>query len=627
MEEMQKSKVPSTMLRTSKSPRQRAGRQKSKVPSEPEAKFKMQSSKLEFQIKEFLKSALVIVVGVFLLILLSSSSAWILAEGDCNLHCLGEKIAKLEEQLRLSREATTPLEAEVKRLDREIASIERQLRAAAARIDELEQSIVEREEDLSFQYGLLSVRIRSYYKRTKHFSPLLVFLSSANAADVARSISYQAAATSEDKRVIVSVTSDLISLEEDQASVEEDRRQLAGLQAQLDSQAEFFRGEIAGAKEYQAELSSEIAELSAKQQAILQGRSGTFTSSVGEVPISSIPCSGPPGSPEFCSPGGGYFGGFSFGAWTHRKGMSQYGARGRAEAGQSTSDILSAYYGKTPAGKDTGGDIAVDGYGSMNFEDKYLMGIAEMPSSWHSEALKAQAIAARTYAYRYKNEGRSICTTESCQVFSKSKSDNPPGEWRQAVEDTRGQVLEDVITYYSSTAGGYLTYPRGIWDTTDGQGGEGFASRAWESKAGSPWFYSSWYTQTYRSGSATCGRSHPWLSQEEMADILNAWLVLSQGGDDRVMPITINECPIGGVGGNPYSMAELRDRANSLGGAFTSVSGVSVVYSNAGETASVSFSTNKVPVTITGSEFKKAFNLRAPGYIAIYSPLFSIEKT
>jgi peptidoglycan hydrolase-like amidase len=307
--------------------------------------------------------------------------------------------------------------------------------------------------------------------------------------------------------------------------------------------------------------------------------------------------------------------------------MSQYGARGRAEAGQSANDILSAYYGKTPVGKDTGGDIAVDGYGSMNFEDKYLMGIAEMPSSWNSEALKAQAIAARTYAYRYKTEGRSICATESCQVFSKSKSDNPPAEWESAVRDTRGQVVEDVVTYYSSTAGSYLTYPRGFWDTTDGNGGEGFASRAWESKAGSPWFYSSWYTQTYRSGSSTCGRDKPWLSSEKMADILNAWLVLSKGGDDRIMPVTINECSIGGVSGNPYSLGELRDKANSVGGAFTSVTSASVVYANSGETASVTFGTNKGSVTISGSEFKKAFNLRAPGYIAILSSLFNIEKT
>ena len=114
---------------------------------------------------------------------------------------------------------------------------------------------------------------------------------------------------------------------------------------------------------------------------------------------------------------GGYFAVFSFGAHTHRKGMSQYGARGRAQDGQSYRQILSKYYGKDPVGKDTGGDINVTGQGSMNFEDRYLMGIAEMPSTWNMEALKAQAVAARTYAYRYKTQGLSICTNEACQVF------------------------------------------------------------------------------------------------------------------------------------------------------------------------------------------------------------------
>ena len=255
------------------------------------------------------------------------------------------------------------------------------------------------------------------------------------------------------------------------------------------------------------------------------------------------------------------------------------------------------------------------------------MGIAEMPSSWPMEALKAQAIAARSYAYRYKVEGRSICTTQSCQVFSQSKADNPPGQWRQAVESTRGQVIEGVVTFYSSTAGGYLTTSG--WDTTDGQGGPGFATRAWESQAGSPWFYSSWYTQSYSSGSAKCDRPHPWLSSEEMADILNAWLVRQKGGSaevERILPVTINQCPVGGSGGNPYSLSELRSVANQYGGAFTSVSSVSVTYSNGGETSSLTFGTNKGSVPISGSEFKQAFNLRAPGYIAIRSPLFNVEK-
>jgi len=74
-------------------------------------------------------------------------------------------------------------------------------------------------------------------------------------------------------------------------------------------------------------------------------------------------------------------------------------------------------------------------------------------------------------------------------------------------------------------------------------------------------------------------------------------------------------------GGNPYSIAELR----SIGG-YTSVSGVSVTYSEAGVTSTVTFQTNKGSVPITGADFKKAFNLRAPGRISLMSGLFNIEK-
>ena len=103
-----------------------------------------------------------------------------------------------------------------------------------------------------------------------------------------------------------------------------------------------------------------------------------------------------------------------------------------------------------------------------------------------------------------------------------------------------------------------------------------------------------------------------------MADVLNAWHVLYKGGGDvsRISPLD-TDC----WGGNPYSINDLI----SLGG-FNSVSSASVVYSNSGETQSVTFSTNKGRVTISGSELKRAFNLRAPAYIGIKSSLFNIES-
>jgi len=137
---------------------------------------------------------------------------------------------------------------------------------------------------------------------------------------------------------------------------------------------------------------------------------------------------------------------------------------------------------------------------------------------------------------------------------------------------------------------------------------------AYEKIAGSPWFYMGWYKSR---GGASCGRTSPWLTSTEMADILNAWKVLYEGGGDvsRISPV---DC----WGGNPYSINELQ----SIGG-FTSVSSTSqVIYGNDGSTLSVKFSTNKGDVTVNGGEFKKAFNLRAPGYIGLKSSLFNIEK-
>jgi len=494
--------------------------------------------------------------------------------------------------------------------------------AANNKIEALEEDIINREVDLGVQQELLNQRIRKLYIHQQENSTISILFSSDNSSEFIRNFFYQQMVANEDKGTIEGLSQELADLKSDKESLEENKDWLAIKKKEATAQAAFLKTEVAKTESYIGVLSSTITSLSNKQKSLLAARSGTFTSSVGDVPISSIPCSGPPGSPSFCDPGGGdWFAGFSFGAWTHRKGMSQYGAKGRAENGQSTNDILSAYYGKAPVGKDTGGTISVTGFGDLNFEDYYLMGIAEMPSSWHKEALKAQAIAARTYAYRYKVKSSAICTTQACQVFLQSKANNPPPAWREAVQETRGQVVEDVVTYYSSTAGGYLTTSG--WDTTDGQGGDGFASRAWETKGGSPWVYSSWYTQNFTSSSAKCGRSHPWLNSEEMADILNAWVV---GNDDRILPVTINQCPIDGVTGNPYSMAELRDKANEKGGAFTSVSSASVTYGNDGATASVILGTNKGTVTISGGEFKQAFNLRAPGHIAIRSPLFNVEK-
>ncbi len=260
--------------------------------------------------------------------------------------------------------------------------------------------------------------------------------------------------------------------------------------------------------------------------------------------------------------------------------------------------------------------VSVSGAGKMDMQ-KYLYGIAEMPSTWPADALKAQAIAARSYAYRYAKDGKTICITQACQVFLKSKADNPPSAWKKAVDDTKGMILDgSVMAYYSSTTGGYI---EGIgWDSKgDWPGG------AYEKRAGSPWFYKAWWTKSYND-SSNCGRSDPYLSQKEMADILNAVTVWEKGSSsdrDRISPVTTS-C----WGGNPFSLDGMKAKADDLGTAYSEVKSVDVVIGDNGRTAQVKFETDKGWVTIDGEKFRTVFNLRAPGYISIRNRLYDLVK-
>lgn len=101
--------------------------------------------------------------------------------------------------------------------------------------------------------------------------------------------------------------------------------------------------------------------------------------------------------------------------------------------------------------------------------DSYVAGIAEMPTRWPLEALKAQAVAARTYAWyqatlgTYEDRGLhyDICATTACQVFrGQSVVENPAtgDRWRRAVDETSNEVLlhdgGPILARYFSTSGG-----------------------------------------------------------------------------------------------------------------------------------------------------------------------------
>ena len=106
--------------------------------------------------------------------------------------------------------------------------------------------------------------------------------------------------------------------------------------------------------------------------------------------------------------------------------------------------------------------------------------LAEMPASFEPEALRAQAIAARTYAFKQCLDSLShgentICTDHSCcQAFIDPRDYiSGGGNWnavqrvKDAVEDTAGMVLiygkELIMATYFSCAGGVTEDAAAVW--------------------------------------------------------------------------------------------------------------------------------------------------------------------
>lgn len=529
-----------------------------------------------------------------------------------NVNSVSDKINKLASQLNVTQQQITDLQNDITDLTKQL--------------DEINKNLTDRKETLQDKIDLRNLVIRNYAKSsTQSDLELLIDTNEATGLNAfsagAYSYIFNKKVSAETIKLIGVLNSEINSFEHDKKEaedvkikLEQSQKNLLAAKAQIEAQKNSTQSDLNNLKEDQkdteedlADIEDAISKLNSAQQKLLDEKNGTGTSSVGDYaqPEASLPT--PKFSPAFVA--------MSYGAYTHYNGMSQYGAKGRAEAGQSYKDILKFYYKVDVKKLDSfPSKISVKGYGDMDFQ-KYLYGIAEMPSDWPDNALKAQAIAARTYAYK---ASKPICTSESCQVFLKSKSDNPPSKWKKAVDDTKGMILDNPKTsQYSSTTGGYINNIG--WDKKGDWPGD-----AYEKRAKSPWFYKAWYTQGYSTSSDKCGLSSPWLSSDDMADILNAVTVWKKGnGTDRnrIAPVKA-KC----LGGNPYSVGDMADRADELGTKYDSVSNADVSIGSNGQTSSVTFTTNRGSVSIDGQTFKTVFNLRAPGYISIKSRLFDLIK-
>ncbi len=148
-------------------------------------------------------------------------------------------------------------------------------------------------------------------------------------------------------------------------------------------------------------------------------------------------------------------------------------------------------------GSDASGQAELIGFGGKNYRggiipylnsngqlniinylsiDDYVRGVvhSEIGQSSHIEAIKAQAVAIRSFAYvnrdTHKDQGFDMCTTTHCQVYS--GADSEYRSTNRAVDETLGEMIyyenKPAAAYYCANSGGHTQNSEDVWTKTLG---------------------------------------------------------------------------------------------------------------------------------------------------------------
>ena len=556
---------------------------------------------------------------------------------DCgdNLDCVNKQISDLTNSLNQSIAATRPLQSQVTAMQAQVAQIKQNVIAIEENLALKKKQIDKGFADMNNKEKILNATVRDLYIQSYNNSPLLTLLSAKTANNITQQLAYQKATQDQDKSIITNLVLAITDLQQQRDELNTQEIQLVATKANLDAQTVKLNQIIAGAQAYQASLNNQIASLTAKQQQLLAAKLASL-----DIPLYAYNTQGGCSSDisPYKDPG---FGGTKFAFFTYgvpnRVGLNQYGALGRAEAGQNSDTILHAYYNfdgyqnsnitikvNDSNGFNTGNIIWT---GSL---DDYVKRIYEVPANWPIEALKAQAIAARSYAVAATDNGAmSICANQNCQVF---QTNDKGGNWDTAVNDTAGQVMvqggQVVKAWFSSTHGGYVHSSASIgWAATsftkDAQDSSNTINN-WSDlqnyayDKSSPWFYCDWGGRSQYNNTA-------WLQSSEVADIIN--VILLAKADSSTQPHLSQTDKPNPDGTSTWDAGQVQQELRNRGiTPFTSISNVSVSADfGSGVTTSVTVTGDAGTQTFSGSDFKNYFNLRAPSNINIVGPLYNAE--
>jgi stage II sporulation protein D len=180
--------------------------------------------------------------------------------------------------------------------------------------------------------------------------------------------------------------------------------------------------------------------------------------------------------------------------------------------------------------------------------DTYLRGVvpAEMPASWHMEAVKTQAVAARTYAWPRLGKSGSfdILPTAGHQVYRGVLSEHPRSD--AAIAQTAGLVLlhngKVITAYFHQSSGGHTEHSEFVWPTNAGNPGTKLAyirGKPDVDANGVPYDIS-FGKFAYQSGSFTMAQLSTIMSRNTATDVGQIIsLTFDRGVSDRVYRVTL----------------------------------------------------------------------------------------
>lgn len=510
-----------------------------------------------------------------------------------------------------------------------------EIEAKQLELQQTESHIQEAQLNEAYQRKLLTKMVRGFYIDT-FTDDLSIFLTDTTQGALAQVLAYRQEVAESYRHRLLGIIEMLSELTSDKQNLETVKTELENAKVELESQKVSLQyqinsaqNQISSAQSQQEELASsltgiegELSQLTGKEQEILRAKAAAALASttVGNEEITKAAIeSDPPAD------GNTYFSFWTYG-YPHQVGMNQYGAYGRSKAGQSAHQILGAYY--TNVAVVTRDDLPEtitiqtgSGTSEISFEDDYLKGIGEMPSCWGTsenggfEALKAQVIAARSYALSYTNMGSvPICTTQACQVYvGSSKITGTCGEyWEQAVDDTHGQVVmhngQVIAAWYASTAGGFTRSSEEVWGSYRAYAlGIADLDELSFPYDGPQWGNSPWYHKAWG--------NEAWLSGGQVADLFNAALLPDEYNDH--LPSEQN-------GG--FSEDEVRSTLQSHGITPVDIVTAVEVFGQTSRTTTLIrvYYGDGQSKEIDGQRFRFVFNLRSPGTNAIWTPRFDV---